>query len=336
MGGSLFKKLGFDVERKSTDEFFNIQNEVSKIIENIFNTKVKPIKFYRNKVDHGDCDLIVLNDGGSNFNNIKNILENQFGFCHKNHNIYSITYKKFQVDIILHTKNIFDFCSYFYDYDPVGNLVGKIAHKFGLKFGFDGLFYPVRGVSNSIIENILISRDPEKIYTFLGFDFNIYKNGFDTLEDIFNFIINSKYFNKEIFLYENLSLKDRKRNKRRKSYNLFLDFINSKSDLKSFNFNKNKSIYIDCIEQYFPESNLKEKLKIINEKNYKIKLVKEKFNGNIVMRITGLKDEKLGKFLYDFRNQFKNQDLFNDYILSTSNEKIINDILDFYKKFINL
>ena len=41
--------------------------------------------------------------------------------------------------------------------DPSGNLMGKIAHKFGLKYGCDGLVDPFRNFSGRINKDIVLT-----------------------------------------------------------------------------------------------------------------------------------------------------------------------------------
>lgn len=63
MGGKALKILGIETERKPTQEHLRIEQEVSSIISDMFNTEVRTVKFYRTKKDHGDCDLLIHNHG---------------------------------------------------------------------------------------------------------------------------------------------------------------------------------------------------------------------------------------------------------------------------------
>jgi hypothetical protein len=215
MGGKALKILGIETERKSTSEHLRIESTLIPIISELFKTEVKGVKFYRNKESHGDLDLLILNNG-----NLGDIYEKlkSFGPIHKNGNVYSFEYDKYQIDLILQTDENWVFCDSFFNYDPCGNLIGKISHKFGLKFGFSGLVYPFRAFSGRLTQNIIISKDTEKIFKFLGLDYDKYTEGFNTVEEIFDWIVSSKYFCGENFLMENLNHIDRKRNKKRKTY----------------------------------------------------------------------------------------------------------------------
>ena len=76
------------------------------------------------------------------------------------------------------------------------------------------------------LKNILISTDTRKVFDFFDYDYDKFQNGFDEIEEIFDFIISSKYFSYDVYQYENLNRIDRKRNKRRKSYNKFFILFN--------------------------------------------------------------------------------------------------------------
>lgn len=60
---------------------------------------------------------------------------------------------------------------------------------------------------------------------FGGYDYDRYLRGFDTLEDIFKFCIAGKYFDAKMFEMENLKSIDKKRNRKRWSYHLFLNYL---------------------------------------------------------------------------------------------------------------
>jgi hypothetical protein len=192
MGGKALQRFGIETERKTTKEHERISQELKPRIEKIFNTDVKFVKYFRTKETHGDLDILIRNSG--QYKNPIEIIKNEFGIehVHNNGNVMSFMYDNYQIDIIPQKESNWEFCEYFFNWDPVGNLTGKIAHKFGLKFGFSGLIYPFRNFSGRLSTDILISKDPEKIFKFLGLDFEKYKQGFDTLDEIFHFIVKSK------------------------------------------------------------------------------------------------------------------------------------------------
>jgi len=205
-----------------------------------------------------------------------------------------------------------------------------------LKYGSAGLIASVYSIDNSRkLADIVISKDNRKIFKFFDLDYDKYLKGFDNLEEIFEFIINSKYFNPNNFLMENLNSVDRKRSKKRSTYKGFLDYINLKNFDKDsgFKFNKDKSSYHRIINEYFPESNFLEILDELKKEDDRNKRISEKFNGNIVMEITGLKGKELGNFIHKFKQYIedKRKVEFKEFVDSVEEGEIINQCKYFFK-----
>jgi len=302
MGGKLFPIT----RRYDKDEYEKIYPIIMKKVEKILNTEVFHVFTFRNKETFGDLDLLVLNNG--NLGNVQEKIKEAFNteHIHSNGNVISFVDKDFQVDLILTPTKNWKTAKVFFPMDPTGNLMGKIAHKFNLKYGFQGLVYPFRGFSGRNTKDIVISKDNRKIFDFLGFDYDRYLKGFDEVEEIFEYVINSQYFSYTNFLMKNLNAIDRKRNKKRKTYQEFLEYVNNHEYAKEFNikFEKDKSAYIDIIEAWFPEANFKTQLKELEIKDLIAKQAAEQFNGRLVMEETGLTGKDLGKVLGDFK-EFK-------------------------------
>ena len=207
--------------------------------------------------------------------------------------------------------------------DINGNISMKI--KLNFKYGPDG--FKVKCITeNGLTKDIVISKDSKKIFEFLGFDYERYLKGFDTLEEIFEWIINSKYFSYEVFLMDNLNHIDRKRNKKRATYQKFLEYINTKdlSTLPNTVFYKNKEIYLELVDNYFPEAKLSEKLQELKDKDAFNKAMAEKFNGDLVMEWTGLKGKELGnciKFFKESINHGHDYDYFKHWVYMVKDVK---------------
>ena len=302
MGGKAMAIVGVETERKNTKDHLRIQALMVTKIEQLFKTEVATVAFFRNKESHGDVDLLIRNTG--NLGNIAEILKENFGPVHSNGNVFSFEFEKYQIDVIPQAERYWKTAQTFFDWDPTGNLMGKIAHKFGLKYGFQGLVYPFRSFSGRLSKDITISLDDREIFKFLGFDYDTYLAGFNSVEDVFEYVINSKYFIAENFKMENLSAIDRKRNKKRKTYQEFLEYVNKKGieNQVNFTFSKDKDTYIDIIDQQFPGSEFVHKLEILKIKDKIAKQSSEMFNGRLVMELTDLSGKDLGKVLGDFKD----------------------------------
>ena len=158
--------------------------------------------------------------------------------------------KPFQLDFIHKSAEDFDFARKYFSFNDLGNFIGRIASGAGFKFGFDGLYKKIhfnengdivdvkslksqrerqelangKPESNKKIE-VLITKDFEKAIEFLGFDYQRYTQGFKTLDDIFQYVQESKYFHLENFLLDNRKADVRHRDLKRPNYNLMVDYF---------------------------------------------------------------------------------------------------------------
>ena len=307
-----------------------------------FNNSLETVPFifipaYRNKESFGDMD-ILMNKGFFDLlkYNFEQKLKNEFEYqeIYMNNDVWSFDYKEFQIDLIFVELKDFNTSIHYYSYNDLGNLMGRIANKFGTRYGHRGLEYKLKSEygKNCLFENVLLSKDIKKVFEFLGFDYQKFKDGFDTLTEIFDFVISSKYFNKSIFLYENLNHQNRTRNKKRNSYIEFLAYISNKETFE-YEF-KEEDEYFFYANNFFPEANL------INLKYQNIEKIKKhqefkiKFNGNLIKEnYPDLFGKKLGNFLLFLQNDFKNENEFIENILKLSNEEILKFIAEKYEKY---
>lgn len=323
MGGKALNRYGVITERKDTKNFHKIAHQIQDRINNDFNGLLETsiVRCYHNKSDHGDLDLLlkISHDFHKLGLNMKIYINNTFKpkAIHKNDSVYSFDYNNFQIDFILIRESKWETAKTYYSYDPLGNAMGKTFHKFGLSYGWDGLFYKFRNFNGRNSQNILLSNNASEIFKFGGYNYERYLMGFDDIEDIFNFIINGKYFDSEIFKMENLKSIDRKRNRKRGSYHAFLKYIEENNIKTSYRFNRDKSTYLDMINNSFPNVKFLEKLENIRKNDELNNLLANKFNGNIIMSwYPDLKGKKLGESINGFKkmlgNKYKNFILEND------------------------
>lgn len=325
MGGNA---LSIETIRLNKDEFESFSKEVVEKLLTKF-SYASPLKYYKNKQDFGDLDIIM--DLSERKSNIKEILIELFNTSeiYTNDNMYSIEYKKFQVDLIFKSKENIECAEFFFSYNDLNLFIGRVAHKFGLKFGHEGLHYPVREESGNLVNRIEISKDPEKIYQFLGYDYDQYLKGFDEVEDIFRFVTSSPYFNYKIFDYDQLNHANRTRNRKRKNYAGFLEYLEVNQIDIEYPFDSNKSVYLEKIDQFFPAANFLTTLNSVREDFLKRRELATKFNGELVMELTGLKGKELGEFIFNFK---KIRPDWLQYLEDTPIFIIQSDILNFNKK----
>lgn len=324
MGG---KALKIETVRKNTQELYRIYNEISPIINKELDVDTHLVKFYHTKETHGDLDILLRVD--KKIQDLVNFVKINFNpnDIYNNGGVVSFDYDNFQIDLIPVKVSNWEVSKCFFDYDPSGNLLGKIAHAIGFKYGFQGLVYPMRNFNGRMSKDIILSKDNKKIFEFLGYDYSIYEKGFDTIEEIFDFIINGKYFNSKKYDMENLTSIDRKRNRKRKSYQEFLKYLSDNNININYDY-EIKDYYLNLANSFFPEVNLFEQIEEFKKIDNENKELSIKFNGNLIMSVLPeLKGKELGDAITNFKSEFED---FRKFLLKNNSEEIINNFKNWY------
>jgi hypothetical protein len=322
MGGKALNKYGVFTERKNTEEFLRIGQELRDHITKDVAMNSAIVTCYRTKADHGDLDLLICVPADRNFAwNYYIAYTFHPQAINANGGVYSFDYQGFQVDFIPIPESKWETAKIYFSYDPLGNIMGKTYHKFGLSYGWEGLFYKYRNAHGTNSENILLTNDARRIFDFGGYDYDRYLKGFDTLEEIFRFAIESKYFDAEMFQMENLKSLDKKRNRKRGSYHLFLNYIKDNGINTKYSFSEDKDWYLETIALCFPEAQLMDRICLLKQKDEHAKMVAEKFNGEIVMEwLPELKGKELGQAIGKFKDYWGED--FDSYIANLPIEVI--------------
>ncbi len=355
MGGHALK---YETKRLSRVEYFEMIDEITpKLIElqNLRNTKSfdKPfsiIKAYNTKESFGDID-ILMNTSFYDYTNTVFIekIKELFNYTdmyinppfdmldNKDTTIGTISfdYKGFQIDLIFVNNIYMETAETYFSYNDLGNFMGRMAVTLGVHYGHYGLKYRVMTEKkDGVLGRIIVSSDMRKIFEFLGFDYDRYLKGYETLEEVFEYVIQSKYFNKDIFAYENLDHQNRTRNRKRESYRKFLEYIEPLP--KQFLKNLSKKEQLDLINTSFPETNLLQKIQDMVDGEEQLKQVKLKFNGNIIIELIPefkTDGKALGKFIKLFKEWISansGDSTFEDYIINTDSVTIKGHIKNYW------
>lgn len=324
MGGTALNIHGVYTTRKNKEEFNYISNEVSNLITVNTELNFYITRSYNNKDSYGDMDVLIKTNDKFTID-IKDLIVNLFKpqAINCNGGVYSFDYDDFQIDFILINELYWDVAKVYYSYDPLGNAMGKIYHKFNLKYGWDGLRYYYRNFNNKPNDKILISTNPRKIFEFADYNYDRFLMGFNSLEEIYHYVASSKFFDYNILKFENLTQIDRKRNKKRKSYHEMIKFFSENYSHSTHNFNENKNEYLPLIDKYFNDAGLLNQIALLDDKYDKIKRINKKFNGRLIMKYLDVSE---GYIVRKYLNQFR-EIYSNDNILSMSENEIKNKII---------
>ncbi len=290
MGGNAFE----NAERMTAAEYWIICLDIT---DNIFASLDDyycdiPMSV-REKESHGDIDILIEGDGVEALRkeieavyNVVGVISNPSGY----NLLVEIGGKKVQVDLNKVKWGEFEFAYNYFSWNDLGNLIGRIAHRQGLKFGHNGLWYVYRN-GDRVLGEILLSKDYLKALDYLGFDVATYNNGFNTFEQMFEWVKNSKYFEPCAFPLEHRNHQARMRDAKRKTYQAFLRYINFDGEW----YASDKAKWLEKHIKAFPVlgeeiSRMDEVLRLNNE-------YKSKVNGHIVSALTGLEGKELGALM---------------------------------------
>lgn len=300
MGGNAFKDL--ETVRLSTRELEKLSK---RVVNELRNFKVyweqfsyiEPIPYYKEKESHRDLDILV-----SCSDYIWSYFTDALTETHDNvyHNKNVISYTEdvssflcsaqyFQVDIIRVDREDFKSALNYYSFNDLGNLIGRIYHNLGLKYGHNGLSYIHRN-GDHVCFKINVSKCLYEIYEFIGLS---YKTEFKNLQDIFEFVSSSKYFNPDIYLLQNRNNKSRARDRKRKTYMEFLDWCSALPEKEWFVREDKKIHQLNALKFFDVYDLYQEKL----EDHEKELEFNKKINGNKLKELfSGLQDKEIGRF----------------------------------------
>lgn len=325
--------------RISKQEFEEVSRKIINKINELdpsFHPRIIP--YFKDKQDFGDIDILVSSDAKKIKLNIANALHS-VGKTYSNGNVLSLGYqlkdnRVFQVDLISVPYIDLDIAEFYFSYNDLNLLTGRIAHKLGVKFGFDGLVLKIRTESGHGGLDINLTKDPRRIYEFLGYDYDRYLQGFNNLEEIYQFVSSTKYFNPAVFDYEDLNHINKTRNRKRATYRGFLEYAHALESPSRYEFQQ-KSVYLIKLHCEFPEADIFGQMKEYSER-YRVSLeANKKFNGNLVMEWTSLRGKELGAVLAGFKSFVRvlHYMEFDKYIANRSPEAVKERFLYYYDNF---
>ena len=128
MGGKALKNTF--TERKTTEQFYDIQTRLISKLKEIFGTELYVLKFYHTKPDHGDMDVLLKVDNQF-YNrglNIRKEIEKHLSPNEivVNDGTTTFDFEQFQIDLIPVAESVWESTKFWMDYDPSSNLLGKL------------------------------------------------------------------------------------------------------------------------------------------------------------------------------------------------------------------
>ena len=328
MGGNALSNTF--TERKNRADYTRIVTEVRELLEP-FVYRSADIPAYREKESFGDADILIIPKVAEDLRHtfFAKLVKKPNEIV-KNGNVYSFDYQNFQIDLIVCDHDNYETSYNYFSYNDLGNLIGRIAHKMGLKYGHHGLSYPIKLSDSESLGDVIISTNQNEILSFFGYSYKRFTQGFNTLEDIFNFVVSSRYFNKDIFDFEELNHTNRTRNRKRKTYCEFLEWVQLQENLQQYNFATNKREYIPYICNHFGVDIYKQWRELWGQHLVRVNS-NRKFSGLEISEITGKIGEELGNIIHKFRMSFSDKLInYPDFLLITPKSEVIEYFKNWY------
>jgi hypothetical protein len=303
MGGALFQN-----ERMNRETYDRVSQIV---IEKLSPRKVLIPESFLDKEDYGDIDF-VLPYPIMDKEEVKQLFSITDDDIHINTSVVSINYMGVQCDLCFHSEeNVLTAYQYMRNSD-CSNMVGVMFRdSLGYRLTHKGLVYPVKFAHDDALGEVLVSKNFRKILEFIDLDYDQWLTGFKNPEELFSWITKSKYFNAEAFKFENLNHENRTRNRKRKVYAEFVEWLLNK-EFKNYEgtINKQEHLFRGMFhfyeEVHYPHmGNWTEQIQPLIEQRYYWEKARNTFNGSIIQELTGASGPELGKILREFNEYLK-------------------------------
>ncbi|WP_018940612.1 hypothetical protein [Thioalkalivibrio sp. K90mix] len=296
----------------------------------------EPVRFHGGKTSHGDLDVLLACDHAT-FENatFENALGVSLGATEMvvNHSkrldadpnrkvlSYSVPTEAgaFQVDVVQVPESAFDFARWYFAFNDLGNLLGRVARRMGFKLSESGLRLEVDAAGERVGE-VVVTRDWELALSFLGYDSQRYwkgaQGGFDSLESLFDFVSSSPYFDPGVFLPENRPNAARRRDAARPTYQAFLAWMEGQGLCSASWGNQDKELFranaLVRATDRFPR--LSRDVCDLLDHHRRMKAVRARFNGRVVSDVTGLEGPELGAFLRERQAFFGSEEALAEWV----------------------
>jgi len=317
MGGKALKTI--NTVRLSSSDYFELERDVLDRLSCVFpGNRVDTVPAYRSKESFGDLDVLLedvsLPDDW--IESVRLVFSPSEMVMQENGSVLSFDVNRFQVDLVLTPKQYYEFALSYYSWNDLGNLIGRLAKGMGYTFGHEGLSYKLYS-DGIFIDTISLPATFDQALVFLGLDPVRHKQGFDTPDDIFKYLISSIYFRDQSFLSEDLNHVARVRIKKRPMYAAFLAFL-EKNPCQALE--RNNDLHLKRgfnVFHGFQEQCIKAER--IHKEHV---IIKGRFNGKIVSELTGLNRLELSDFMLKVKEGFASKLEFDKFILDNDQDDI--------------
>jgi len=341
MGGNALKDLGAKRVESHRARALGVVvcQALDKVIqEKGFDLPSHLIAAYRSKVDYGDLDILVPEEFVDLVGREELVqrlglelgadlpFAQQFAKAPVFHTGLALPEGGcLQVDLMPIPSQCYEFSKSYYAWNDLSKTFTIIAREMhGLRFGFDGLARSIK-VDGKVLGNVTFTRDFDEALAFLDFDVARYRQGFDSLDEMFEYAASNPRFNKAMFQLENRNSRGRSQDSVRVTYMAFLAWMKDR-DLPEYDWDTDTTDWMEKALARFPQARVDyQRLLDLHDLALANKV---RYNGSVVTQITGIKHRSLGLFMEAFKKH-QGEKTFDQWISGTSDGDIKRAMLEF-------
>lgn len=311
MGGKALEKTL--TRRYQAEEYEVFKTKViNRLREALPNVRIQAVEAYASKSSYGDLDLLIEDVGDDGTRQRMKDIYQDVGITElirskplSDDSNWAPEVEvwscggfggELQVDLIFMPTRYYDMSAKYYAFNDLGNLMGRTAASFGLRFGHRGLTYTLLDPDNTaeLVAKFTLTKDHAEAIAFLGYDPVRYSQGFETLNDMLEYVLSTKHLNPEYFRLENRNYASRIRDKKRPNYRALLALMESKG-LEDSREYKDRLTYkeeqLKRAEEAFPQF-AKQRAQVLADFREK-KLVRKAERARVLARFTPAKVSQL-------------------------------------------
>lgn len=297
---------------------------------------------YRTKADYGDLDILLPQEFVDRIGHrplverLQGALGGKWPFveAYTNAPVFHMAIAleeggSLQVDLMPVPTACFEFAKSYYAWNDLSKMFTILARQMsGLRFGNDGLSRSVK-VDGRVLGVVTLTRDFDEALTFLGYDAVRYNQGFDTLEDMFEFAVSNPRFNTSMYQLENRTNRGRGQDKKRVTYQAFLAWMKDRN-LPKYDWASDSTDWLDLALHHF--AGAREQYDALLEVKDRSELIKQRYNGKVVATLTGLSRIELGAFMKAFKKHIGEEN-FTAWLGEATAEQIKTAVQQFHVQY---
>ncbi|KAF2791091.1 hypothetical protein K505DRAFT_327132 [Melanomma pulvis-pyrius CBS 109.77] len=251
MGGQAFSNTGDDspinCPRMPPDVYNSVATEIQSKLEILFN-KVTIPREAPGKADYGDIDFLVADEkphedlqpqyqSKSVWLRIAAIIAAEYHLHHGWSHSYAIDHPVIpnayvQVDVEISpgvgtpdSHELFEWTRFMKSDADLLQIIGICHRPLGLTCNDKGLHLRVEEIEpyNKKKSLLFLTRKPDEVMKFYGFDAVKYWTGFETEKELFDWVSQGRFFSRDVFAHRTEKSNDRARQNKRPMYRRFVE-----------------------------------------------------------------------------------------------------------------